>query len=92
MYAAAEMSMMLCETLCIVLKVFNAYASKKSLVLTDCKFVCDGNILNGTQTAAEVMPASHFALRKAYASKPLLQLSMHQCCYLAGPVGRWGCH
>ncbi|DBA67384.1 hypothetical protein WJX79_011125 [Trebouxia sp. C0005] len=34
-------------------KVFNAYAQKRSLQLSDCKFVCDGNILNGTQTAEE---------------------------------------
>ena len=43
-----------CES-CTFMQVFNAYAQKKSLQLADCKFVCDGNILNGTQTAEEVM-------------------------------------
>jgi len=68
------------------LQVFNAYAQKRSLQLSDCKFVCDGNILNGTQTAEEVGS-------KMLARSPLLpELSMTSSVHPAGSIGRWGCH
>ena len=68
------------------LQVCNAYAQKRSLQLSDCKFVCDGNILNGTQTAEEVGS-------KMLARSPLLpELSMTSSVHPAGSIGRWGCH
>ncbi len=68
------------------LQVFNAYAQKRSLQLSDCKFVCDGNILNGTQTAEEVC-------NKMLARSPLThELSMASSMHSAGSIGRWGCH
>lgn len=35
-------------------KVFNAYATRKSLELKDCKFLYDGAILTGSQTPEEL--------------------------------------
>ena len=37
-----------------LLQVFNAYATRKSLELKDCKFLYDGAILMGSQTPEEV--------------------------------------
>ncbi len=68
------------------LQVFNAYAQKRSLQLSDCKFVCDGNILNGTQTAEEVC---NEMLARSFV-RP--ELSMTSSIHPAGSIGRWGCH
>lgn len=37
------------------LKVFAAYATRRSLELKDCKFLADGSLLQGNMTAQEVL-------------------------------------
>lgn len=39
------------------MKVFNAYATRKSLELKDCKFLCDGSLLQGDVTPEQVTDA-----------------------------------